>query len=90
MIEFSDLINRAEYDTEMNKLTLQIHYSFGYQYREGALKPRAGMTVGIDLVIDQRKTAADLYQTVIEVKFDFICFSKICLLYKCAKDINCW
>jgi len=48
-----------------------MHYSLCYQYREGALKPRADMTPAMDLVIDQRKTSADLYKAVIEVGWLF-------------------
>lgn len=59
---------RKQYDIEINRLTLQIHYSHCYQYREGALKPRSRMVPWNQLCIDQRNTTAKLYQAVIEVQ----------------------
>jgi hypothetical protein len=61
------LLYRKQYDIEMNRLTLQIHFSKCYQYREGALKPLNNMLAWQELVIDQRQTTAQLYEAVMEV-----------------------
>ncbi|XP_053373071.1 ubiquitin carboxyl-terminal hydrolase 40-like isoform X2 [Mercenaria mercenaria] len=63
---------RKQYDIEMNKLTLQIHFSRCYQYREGALKPRDGMLSWQELIIDQRNTTTQLYEAVMELGMEYL------------------
>ncbi|XP_060593395.1 ubiquitin carboxyl-terminal hydrolase 40-like, partial [Ruditapes philippinarum] len=63
---------RKQYDIEMNRLTLQIHFSKCYQYREGALKPLNNMLAWQELVIDQRQTTAQLYEAVMELGMEYL------------------
>ncbi|KAL4222900.1 ubiquitin-like protein-specific protease [Mactra antiquata] len=76
-------LEREEYDREVNKLTLQVHFSCCYQYREGALKCKSGMTEWIEVCIDQRQTTDELYQAVRELGKDYLpCDDVILSRYK--------
>ncbi|XP_052226207.1 ubiquitin carboxyl-terminal hydrolase 40-like isoform X2 [Dreissena polymorpha] len=62
---------RIAYEKAINKLTLVVHYSCFYKYREGALKALPG-AVTSKLEIDQRDTTATLYKTALEVGMDYL------------------
>ncbi|CAE1293695.1 USP40 [Acanthosepion pharaonis] len=59
--------DRATYDRNVNQVTLQIHFSYNYDYREGALHPRKDERCFIPLNIDKRKSIAELKTAISEL-----------------------
>ncbi|XP_056676110.1 ubiquitin carboxyl-terminal hydrolase 40 isoform X1 [Monodelphis domestica] len=60
---------RADYDSEVNNLTLHLHLSSCYEFSNGALHPTSYRTESytLDLTIDKRKTLSDLRLSVFQL-----------------------
>ena len=58
---------RHEYEMEVNKVTVQIHFGQSYDYHSGALHQVPDQCGWMELIIDRRKTIADLKTAIKEV-----------------------
>ncbi|XP_052772606.1 ubiquitin carboxyl-terminal hydrolase 40-like isoform X2 [Mya arenaria] len=62
---------RKNYNLALNRLHLHVHYADFYQFREGALKQRAG-AVTTEIDIDRRETTNNLYKQILEVGTSYL------------------
>ncbi|KAL5006933.1 hypothetical protein ScPMuIL_015739 [Solemya velum] len=58
---------RQEYETAVNKITVQIHFSGSYCFHDGALQPLPDCCTFIELEFDQRKTIAKFQDCISDV-----------------------
>ncbi|CAI9727683.1 ubiquitin carboxyl-terminal hydrolase 40-like [Octopus vulgaris] len=58
---------RLTYDSSIHQIALQIHYSCYYEYRDGALHPCENHQPFQSLVMDKRKTVAELKAAVTDL-----------------------
>lgn len=58
---------RHEFEMEVNKVTVQIHFGHNYDYHSGALHQVPDKFGWMELIIDRRKTIADLKTAIKEL-----------------------
>lgn len=63
--------HRDEYEVELNKLNLHVHFSDWYTVSGGALQPRDYQTSCLPLTLDRRQNVTDLRIAVMEVTWKF-------------------
>lgn len=63
--------HREEYEVELNKLNLHVHFSDWYTVSGGALQPRDYQTSCLPLTLDRRQNVTDLRIAVMEVTWKF-------------------
>lgn len=64
--------HRDEYEVELNKLNLHVHFSDWYTVSGGALQPRDYQTSCLPLTLDRRQNVTDLRIAVMEVTWKLI------------------